>query len=234
MKKDDLLIELEISDIENEINFDGETENVCFKLDDNFCVSNEIQDLVRDIKNFDYTSFNEEKRYKILCGYRPYNKCAVQNNKLYKNGIAFIVDPTNFVVPCSLLRVYSLFFKSTDKAVSLIVELVKNKISHEQFAKYIFYKHGIELINCFPAYKAMATNLATADFKDVEEVLCIGKVAYDELVKTNIIPQNVKTGVIVHSSGLTYNVNEYFKTWHLYQDSAIKHNKGIKFDDFKI
>ena len=129
---------------------------------------------------------------------------------------------------------YSLLFQSTDKAVSLIIESVKQNVSHIQFAEYLFYVHKIKLINCFYSYYAKKTNLNSTDFNNVDEFLFIGKAAYVALVKGGIFPPNIKIGQIIHSSGLVHNSNDYFKTWYLYQDSCIRNNNGISLKDFKI
>ncbi len=224
-----LITDLEIDDVEYEIDIDEGNVNI-----ESIVIPEYICKIVADAKNLHDDRIDKNISYKVICGKKPYNKNAVQSSNLYKNGIAFIVSPTSLTLPCSLLRIYSLFFQSTDKAVALIVELVKQNVSHEQFAKYLFYIYGIKLINCFGLYNAKTTNLCTKDFNDVDEVLCVGQDAYNELVKGNKVPSNVKTGQIIHSSGLVYNSSEYFKTWHLYQDSCIKNNNGIRLIDFKI
>lgn len=229
VSEDRLITDLEMNDIECEINIDEG--NVDIKSVE---IPEYIRQIVASAKEISDGQDNEKMRYKVICGKEPYNKNAVTDNDLYQNGIAFIVDPTSLTVPCSLLRIYSLFFQSTDKAVALIAALVEQKVSHEQFAKYLFCVHGIKLINCFSSRGAKKTDLRKKDFNRVDEVLCVGQDAYNELVKENIVPADVKTGQIIHSSALVYNASEYFKTWHLYQDSCIKNNKGIKLIDFKI
>lgn len=221
-----LITDLEINDVECKINIDeGNADIKSVKI------PKYIRQIVASAKKLPDNRIVIKEGYKVICGEKPYYKNAVQSNNLYKNGIAFIVRPTSLTVPCSLLRIYSLFFQSTDKAVALITELVKQKVSHEQFAKYLFYEHGIKLINCFGLNNA---KLCRKDFSGVGEVLCVGQAAYKALVKGKIVPPNVKTGQIIHSSGLVYNSSDYFKTWHLYQDSCIKNNNGIKLIDFKI
>lgn len=230
VSEDRLITDLEMNDVECEINIDEGNVDI-----ESLEIPDYIRQIVADAQKISDGQDNEKMRYKVICGKEPYNKNAVtKKKKPYKNGIAFIVDPTSLTVPCSLLRIYSLFFQSTDKAVALIVELVKQKVSHEQFAEYLFCVHGIKLINCFSSRNAENTNLRPEDFDRVDEVLCVGQDAYNELVKKNIVPAVVKTGQIIHSSALVYNASEYFKTWHLYQDSCIKNNKGIKLIDFKI
>lgn len=225
--------DLETNDVKNEFDVDEETIEV---NEENIGImeSQSILKIVTDVKNYQEKKIDVNTKYKVICGEKPYNKNAVINNPLYKNGLAFIVDPTNFTVPCSLLRVYSLLFQSTDKAVSLIRELVKQNVSHKQFAEYLFYVHKIKLINCFNLYYANKTNLNSTDFNDVDEILCIGETAYTVLVKGGVFPHSIKTGQIIHPSGLVHNSDDYFKTWYLYQDSCIRNNNGISLKDFKV
>ena len=193
-----------------------------------------VAEIVEKIKSFKPDRLQKPKDFKILCGLKPYKKNAVKKPSLYKNGIAFIVDPISLTVPCSLLRVYSLFFKSTDKAALFIKELYRKRVSHIQFAEYLFYVHGIKLINCLEGYGNQITNLLSTDLLNANELLCIGVNTFHVLTSKKIIPPTLKSGYIVHSSGLVHHLDEYFKTWYLYDDSCIHGNNGISFSDFNI
>lgn len=234
MLKSDVITDLNDDDAGAEINEGGDNsadsgKNVNL---DHVNIPERIMKIVNEAKELKEGP-PEKELFKVICGERPYNKNAVSKDDLYKNGIAFIVDDSSpLSVPCSLLRVYSLFFQSTDSAVKLICGLHRGQVSHQQFAKYLYIVHGIMMINCFPTYDAKETNLSENDFENVEEVLFVGKKSHTCLADK--IPKAVKSGTIIHSSGLVYNANQYFATWHLYQDSSIQNNKGITLNDFKI
>lgn len=99
-----------------------EYELECFDINNNIQnnpIPKEIVELVSKIKEYSVNNTSKERFCKIICGKRPYNMNSVSG--LYKNGVAFIVSPTNFVVPCSLLRVYSLFSNQLTKPLSWLL-----------------------------------------------------------------------------------------------------------------
>ena len=199
---------------------------------------NELDTLIDEIKITKDESTESLDDYKIICGLKPYCNNAVKNNKPYKNGIAFITKFTDYTVPSSLLRIYSLFFKSTDMAVAFIYKLVQNKLNHEDFAKYLYYKHKIKLINFYANPEGSVSNLSLNDFKYAKEVLFIGKETYVGFKNKFSNIKFPKAGYIVHPSGLNHNHEDYFATWYLYYDGCIKKTDFSKnvicFDDFYI
>lgn len=199
---------------------------------------NELDTLIDEIKITKHESTESLDDYKIICGLKPYCNNAVKNNKLYKNGIAFITKVTNYTVPSSLLRIYSLFFKSTDMAVAFIYKLVRNELNHEDFAKYLYCRHKIKLINFYGNPKGSVSKLNSNDFKHAKEVLFIGIETYDKFKNKFSNIKFPKAGYIVHPSGRNHNHEDYFATWYLYCDGCIKKTdfsqNVISFDDFCI
>lgn len=136
-----------------------------------------------------------------------------------------------------LFSVIGILFDSIDMAAMLITELLNNNLM-DAFAKYLFYKHNVVLVNASNAIQNLDNLLAA--FKNHIVLFCWGKKHHSKITSINNLSTKQTNNrfdcfaCLNHPSSRSYQ-NGSTSTCACYMDRTFRDQaSNLKIQDFKI